>query len=48
MEQINISEMKQHLSELSSMDIKEIDPEGLTEIKDIVIDHGLSVEERVL
>ena len=48
MEQMNILEMEQHLSELSSMDIKEIDPEGLTEIKNIVIDHGLSVEERVL
>lgn len=48
MEQLNIEEMQRHLSEMSSMDINDIDPEGLTEIKDLKIDHKLTVPERVL
>lgn len=48
MEQMNITEIQRRLSEYSSMEIKKIDPEGLTEISDLVIDRDLPVEERVL
>lgn len=48
MEQFNYEDMQRHLAELSGMDIKDIDPDSLKEIKDIAIDHKLPVVERVL
>ena len=48
MEQLNIEELQTHLETMRNIPVTEIDPDSLSELRDIKIDPDLSVEKRVL
>lgn len=48
MEQMNIEQLQSHLETMRNISVAEIEPESLTELRDIKIDPDLPVEKRVL
>ena len=48
MEQYRITELQERLKTLHDMNIKDIDPESLAEMKDLAIDTNLPVRDRLL